>query len=138
MIDRYDPPDPERFRLPEGQRWSGEPSLSTTPPRHKRGEPFLKGPIPLDWLGRAAGLRGKSPVVVALALWFQAGVDKRRTVSLTGSLLGRFGSKRHSGYRGLVKLEQAGLVSVDRRPGRSPVVTLLDAAETEDCGGNSV
>ena len=30
------------------------------PPRHKQGEKFLKGPVPLKWLERAACLPGKA------------------------------------------------------------------------------
>jgi DNA-binding transcriptional ArsR family regulator len=38
-----------------------------------------------------------------------------------------FGLSRFSASRGLDALERAGLVSVDRRPGRSPDVTIVDA-----------
>jgi hypothetical protein len=39
-----------------------------------------------------------------------------------------FGLTRFSASRGLIELERAELVSVGRMPGRSPVVTILEAA----------
>jgi len=87
---------------------------------------FLKGPIPLNWLATAAGLSGKS-LAVAVALRYRAGLEK----SLDGlvaspQLLRRFGVSRYAGYRGLESLERAGLVSVERRTGRCPRVTIKD------------
>jgi DNA-binding transcriptional ArsR family regulator len=37
-----------------------------------------------------------------------------------------FGLDRNAKYRGLAWLEQAGLVIVERRLGRAPLVTILD------------
>ena len=37
-------------------------------PRHRQGEKFLKGPIPWDWLTKAAQLPGHA-LHVALVLW---------------------------------------------------------------------
>lgn len=95
-------------------------------PRHKPGEEFLKGPIPLHWLREAALLPGKA-LAICLAIWFKAGATKKRTVHLTSKLLDKFGVGRKAGYRGLKKLESAGLISVYRHAGRCPRVTILDA-----------
>jgi hypothetical protein len=40
----------------------------------------------------------------------------------------RFGLNRNAKYRALRSLENAGLVDVERKLGRSPVVTILDGA----------
>jgi hypothetical protein len=85
---------------------------------------FLRGPVPLDWLRRAACLPGKA-LAVGLALWFLRGVQKRRTVRLTTGTLERFGVNRWAAYRALNRLSGAGLVQVRRSVGRSPVVTIL-------------
>jgi len=85
---------------------------------------FLKGPIPLNWLGTAAKQSGKA-LHVGIALWFLSGLKRSREIALSQSTLSLFGVTRHSGYRGLTELENAGLVSVDRHPGRNPVVTIL-------------
>jgi hypothetical protein len=87
---------------------------------------FLKGPIPLPWLTAASMLPGKAPIVVGLALWFEAGRRKSRDVKLTSAILERFGVNRKAKYTALESLEKAGLVRVRREPRRNPVVTILD------------
>jgi hypothetical protein len=92
---------------------------------YKKGERFLKGPIPWAWLSKASRNPGKS-LNVALAIWFLSGLNRSRTISLSGSVLRELGVKRHSGYRALKSLEETGLISVCRHPGRNPVVTILN------------
>ena len=94
--------------------------------RPRLSAPFLKGPIPLDWLQRAARLSGKA-LHVGNALWFRSGIERSRTVKLTNVLLQQFGVDRHAKARALRQLEAAGLVAVSRKPGRSPMVTILEA-----------
>ncbi len=94
-------------------------------PRHKNGEKFLKGPIPLDWLNMAAKLPGKA-LHVAIAIWFLAGIKKMRTIALSGSVLNGMGVKRNAAYRALAELEGAGLISVIRYHGRLSEVTILE------------
>jgi DNA-binding MarR family transcriptional regulator len=98
---------------------------TTPPPRHRPGEYFLKGPIPLSWLAPASRLPGRA-LHVATAIWFLAGVGRTRTIRLQGGLLRQLGVNRHAAYRGLNALEEAGLVAVERRPGGNPKVTILD------------
>ena len=64
---------------------------------------------------------------VALAVWYLAGLEKDWQVKLTWSVLARFGLSAYTGRRGLAALELAGLVTVERRPGCCPVVTIQDA-----------
>ncbi len=119
--------DPSRVRIkarPQG-RTSGRL------PRHRAGERFLKGPIPLNWLSTAAKLPGKS-LHVGIAIWFTASIAKSATVQLSnlGSL--PFGLDRNSKYRALQWLEDAGLIAVERKLGRSPVVTILEIGNDDD------
>ena len=58
------------------------PTTPKRPPRHKVGEWFLKGPIPGEWLHRAAKLPGRA-LHVARALWYLAGVEKSQQVKPT-------------------------------------------------------
>lgn len=97
------------------------------PPRHKAGEWFLKGPIPWGWLVLAARLPGKA-IHVAIVAWFLAGMRRSRRGPLPSSQLRVLSVSRFACYRGLSALEGAGLITVERHPGRSPIVTLLDAA----------
>lgn len=118
--------DVERMRLANGEAWDGKVPQSKRPPRHRSGERFLRGPIPSAWLERAGNLPGKT-LHVAVALWFQAGITKKRTVKLSYKDLARLGCKHEAGRRALKRLEAAGLVEVDSQNGRSPVVTILEA-----------
>ena len=63
---------------------------------------------------------------VPIVLWFMAGLTKSRTVSLSNVNGLRFGLDRNAKYRALEWLEEARLIAVERKLGRSPIVTLLD------------
>lgn len=97
-------------------------------PRHKSGEHFLQGPIPIEWLRQAAHASGGGAgFKVAIALWYLSGLHRHvATVQLTNRTLEIFAVNRYAAYRGLERLEEAGLVSVKRHTGRAPMVTLLD------------
>jgi DNA-binding transcriptional ArsR family regulator len=92
--------------------------------RKVRGE-YLRGPIPLSWLTRACELGGSS-VKVALAVWFAKGVQGGDVVRLTSPLLVRFGVSPKAKLSGLNALEESGLIAVERRVGRNPLVTILE------------
>jgi hypothetical protein len=122
--------DLNRLRLPTAPADLGmgtTPTLMPSPPKPKRikGE-FLKGPIPLNWLTAAAKLRGKAPLTVALAIWFEAGRKRSKEIRLTAAILRRFGVNRKAKYTALASLENAGLVRIQRRPRKNPIVTVLD------------
>lgn len=123
------PLDLERLRF----RREGNLSLShpKKPPRLKRGGKFLKGPVPLDWLAQAGKLPGKC-LHLGDVLWFLVGLKDTRTVPLLSSELARFGVNRQAKYRALHWLENAGLITVERHPGRNPVVTILEAGKSHE------
>jgi hypothetical protein len=68
-------------------------------------------------------------VRVAIVLWYLAGRQKSREVSPTWATWRQFGFSRDVGRHGLIVLERAGLVRVDRHRGRCPIVTILDVSE---------
>jgi hypothetical protein len=123
-----DPTNMESFRATD--RSDLRPRKSKRPPRHPAGQWFLKGPIPGLWIHQAAKLPGRA-LHVGLAIWYASGVSKRRKVKLEKFHLDRFGVGYYAGRRGLKRLELAGLVTVDRHPGRRPVVTIQDAPISE-------
>jgi DNA-binding transcriptional ArsR family regulator len=86
---------------------------------------FIKGPIPLKWILAASELPGKS-LEISMALWFLKGVTRKNTVKLSGKLIRSFGVSRSTLYRGLAAMENAGLISIRRQIGRSPMVTILN------------
>lgn len=77
------------------------------PPRHAKGEGFLKGPIPLAWLEAAARLPGKS-LHVGIALWYAAGLTGSASIPLSNLSGRRFSLDRNAKYRALRWLEGAG------------------------------
>lgn len=126
--------DPDRFRL--GANSKVVPRRLERPPRHARGERFLKGPVPLLWLSTAARLPGRA-LHVAVYLWFLAGLKNSGTFRLSLSRLGGFGLDRFAARRGLDVLEQANLVSVVRRQGRVAIITILEAPSQTSTGYNT-
>jgi hypothetical protein len=102
------------------------PLLRSKPPRPQSGGRFLRGPIPLDWLSRAAALPGRS-LHVAMAIWFMAGLKKTAVVPVSNITGHQFGLDRNAKYRALEWLENANLIIVERRAGRAPLVTILEA-----------
>lgn len=114
------PIDVDRFRVRSVQPGTRR----DRPPRHAKGEGFLKGPVPLAWLELAARLPGRS-LHAGLALWYAAGLTRSATVPLSNISGVRFGLDRNAKYRALEWLEGAGLVKVERKLGRAPVVTIL-------------
>ena len=96
---------------------------SGSPPRRVQGY-FLKGPIPMDWLQRAAMLSGKA-LHLGVALWFRAGLVGSMTLKLANADLAGLGVARDAKYEGLQRLRAAGLIAIEQQPGRAPTVTLL-------------
>ena len=86
--------------------------------------PFLKGPIPLWWLTRAANLPGKA-TALGIALWWLHGMSKDGFVKLTGKALEAMNVSRDAATDGLRRLEADGLVSVQRAKGKRPVVHII-------------
>ena len=101
-----------------------DPRPRKSPPKLRAGAQFLKGPIPLDWLCAAARMPGKS-LQVGIAVWFLSGLNRSCIISLSNKTSHRFGLDRNSKYRGLAWLEAQGLITVERKIGRAPVVTIL-------------
>jgi DNA-binding transcriptional ArsR family regulator len=108
--------DPEKLKMSQPVPLVKERST-------KRRKMFIKGPIPLRWIRKAAGVKGKA-LHVAVALWFLAGLKRSQKVTLSQSKVRLFGVSRQASYRALVRLEGAGLVAVERHRGRSPIVTI--------------
>lgn len=103
-------------------------------PRHKDKEKFLAGPIPLEWLSKAANLRGRA-LNVSLAIWFLAFIKNSPRVHTSGKLFKILGAERKTTYRALKNLEMAGLIECERRKGCSPIVTILDVPTSHNGNG---
>lgn len=85
----------------------------------------MKGPIPWRWIERAAALGGKA-LAIGMALWREAGYRETAIVNVTLRRLA-VGSSEDATRRAVKSLEAAGLVRVERPPGRALRITLLEA-----------
>jgi hypothetical protein len=88
-----------------------------------RKELFLRGPIPLDWLAIAAKLPGKT-LNVAIALWWRHGMANSKLFKLTQMALTAMNVERGAESAGLARLEQAGLIHVERKQGQRPMISI--------------
>lgn len=95
----------------------------TLVPSPKR-ELFLRGPIPLEWLSKAAALPGKT-INLAIALWWLHGMTNGRPFKLTKKALEYMQVGRDAASDGLTRLENVGLIEVVRRPGQRPTISIL-------------
>ena len=85
---------------------------------------FLRGPIPLAWLGSAAALPGKT-LHVGIALWWLHGMAKGKPFKLTQKALQTLKVERDAASAALVRLEQAELIRVVRNAGQRPMVSMV-------------
>jgi len=91
--------------------------------------PFLSGVVPLDWLAQAHRLGGQC-LAVGLLLWHLHNATKQRVVWVAKSVRARFSLSERTYWEALRRLEVAGLVVVERRPGRALQVEIRQANST--------
>lgn len=85
---------------------------------------FLRGPISMEWLGRAAQLPGKT-LHVAVALQWLRGMTGDKPFKLTQKALDRLWVSRDAASDGLSRLEREGLIRVERKAGQRPTIWIL-------------
>lgn len=115
--------NPDRFRFIPMQK--AQPVVIPKKGYPRQTTPFLRGPVPVWWLSQAGKLRGKA-LAAGVALWYQSGLTKKNPVKATRKLWGKFEINRKSASRGVRSLEGAGLITVVRRPGCAPVITIVN------------
>ena len=116
-------PPLEEIRIADVRARSTSPleqSLST-PRQNSR---FVRGPINLAWIQRAAVLPGRI-LHVAVALCYQDGFKRGAQFRIQPNIMRGFGVSPSSLSRALVALECAGLVKVSRASGRAAEVVIL-------------
>lgn len=85
---------------------------------------FVNGRINYAIVSQSARLPGKS-MQVAFALLYLAGLRRVKTFKLTGKALDLLGVGPKAAAKALTNLEAAGMITVQRRRGARPVITLL-------------
>ena len=84
---------------------------------------FLKGPIPMSWLSVAAKLPGKA-FHLAVAIQWLVGMSPAQKLKITAKALELLGISKDAYRDGLRRLEEAELISVERRVGQFPWVSI--------------
>jgi hypothetical protein len=107
------------------------PRKTTRCPKRAKYKQFVSGPIPLEWLSRAAHLSDKS-LHVGIALWYMRYLTNSKTVKLSKKTLEIFDISRWTVRRALNLMKAGGLVAVDSHTGRSPLVTIIDNEDIEN------
>ena len=117
MTDEY---DLENLRLPADIVLS---SRAVEPRKlEKRREHFVK--VPFTWLEALVGASGNT-CRLALHLLYLHWKDNGAPIKLANGMLEMDGINRKAKSRGLSELECRGLITVERRPKKSPIVKLI-------------
>jgi hypothetical protein len=87
----------------------------------KRREHFVI--VPWTWVERLNGAQGKT-YSVAHHLLYLSWKGKGAPIKLPNGMLQIDGISRASKWRALAELEQRGLINIERRRGRSPIIHL--------------
>jgi hypothetical protein len=100
------------------------PSLrtrDTTPPRAK----FVKGPLPIGWICAAVRCGDNQALPILLALKAKSDATRETWVKPPATILQALGITRMARSRAIAALEHAGLIEIQRRRGRPPLVSLV-------------
>ena len=86
---------------------------------------FVKGQLPMGWIGAAVRCGDTKALPVLLALKAKADAGRETWVKPPATSLQDLGVGRMARSRAIAALERAGLVEVRRRRGRPPLVRLV-------------
>jgi hypothetical protein len=100
-----------------------EPNAPVKPSKSQRGQ-FVR--VPLMWVNQLKAARCIGSYRLALHLLFQHWKSGSTPIKLSTAVLAKLGlGSRKTKRRALLELERLGLISVERRPKKSPTVTIL-------------
>jgi len=96
-------------------------SLGSSKPK----EYFLRGPIPLRWLHKAAALPGKAYTLGTIIWWFY-GMNPTKPIKVTSKSLVEFSISEDAYRDGLKRLEDVGLIKVIRPKGQRALIEIVE------------
>jgi hypothetical protein len=113
--------DPAELRVTDAEL----PGILAAVPRkiQKRRQHFIK--VPWTWVERLVTARHLGTYRVALHLLYQHWKSSGRPITLANSVLATEGVRRGTKWRALGELEALGLIDIERRPRKSPRITVL-------------
>lgn len=87
---------------------------------------FIKGPIDIELINRVNKLKVTD---VLLTIWLQVSMEKSYVIHLKPSLFDKMGVDRSRRYRGIKKLEEAGILKVlEKKTGKAYSVELIKSS----------
>jgi DNA-binding transcriptional ArsR family regulator len=96
--------------------------------RGRRASPirdkFIAGPVDVSWVCQASRL-GVKALLVGLTLWHLKGLRRSNSFTVSNLMVEEWKITPDAKRRALLKLEKAGLITVERRGKCSPRVTLV-------------
>lgn len=98
--------------------------VSSHPSPHRHSQLFIKGPIPFVWLQKANGIGG-STGVIAVGLWFYAGLHNSKRFKIDSRLDQLCGLTRQTRDQILRRLRDHDLIKLVTKHGAYPTVELL-------------
>jgi len=121
-----------------GRRIEVETLESKTPAKPKRTRQGQFVRVPLIWVDRLRGGRCRGSYRLALHLLFHHWKSDGKPIKLSNVILAELGvGGGKAKWRALSELERLKLVRIDRRPKRSPVVTILVTGRDDPCNHRS-
>jgi ribosomal protein S19E (S16A) len=96
---------------------------AAAPVKRKKQEQFVK--VPLWWAAEAAKATRTPVMLVLIELLHRSWKARSLTFPLPNGSLKKYGVSRDIKRRVLCDLEEAGLITVERRHGKAPLVTLV-------------
>jgi hypothetical protein len=118
--------DLEKFLLPEEvepYKARAGAKAKTSALAKRRKKQFIM--VPLTWWDQLQTAKRASTLKVALYLLFQHWKGNKRPVRLSNIALTEAAVSRWQKWRALAELERLKLIRVERRPRKSPVITVL-------------
>lgn len=93
-----------------------------------KSEPFLKGPIPISWINRAAQLPGKA-INTALAIYWLRGMNADGLIKLNQKALEFFYVSADAALDALHRMETVGLIKLHKNPGQRHWIEVLPVSK---------
>jgi hypothetical protein len=111
----------ETLRLPDGVVVKAK-----VEPRkvRKRRQKFVM--VPWTWIEKLAGATGHTHQVALYLLYLHWKQNGGGPLKLPNGMLKYDGISRQSKWRALADLERRGLATIERRPGKSPLIRLTE------------
>jgi hypothetical protein len=104
-------------------------------PKSRQYKEYVRGPLPLKWFQRASNI-SRTAGVVGLIIWGIAyqrklwGHDSQRrtsgSIKVTNQTCMKWGICGNSKNTALRMMEEAGLIRLDLKRGRSPIAQIID------------